>query len=168
MVLLRKYRTEDVDSIARHAGNEKVARWMRDSFPHPYTRQDAETFIASCIAREGQGQLVRTIEVDGAAVGSIGVFVGGDVYCKSGELGYWLGEAYWGRGIMTQAVRQIFEEAFKRFQLLRIDAEPFAGNAASRSVLEKAGFTLEGIMRRSVYKNGQVQDSCMYALLNEQ
>ena len=112
MVLLRKYRTEDVDSIARHAGNEKVARWMRDSFPHPYTRQDAETFIASCIAREGQGQLVRTIEVDGAAVGSIGVFVGGDVYCKSGELGYWLGEAYWGRGIMTQAVRQICEEAF--------------------------------------------------------
>ena len=61
MVLLRKYRMEDVDSIARHAGNEKVARWMRDSFPHPYTRQDAETFIASCIAREGQGQLVRTI-----------------------------------------------------------------------------------------------------------
>ena len=116
MVLLRKYRMEDVDSIARHAGNEKVARWMRDSFPHPYTRQDAETFIASCIAREGQGQLVRTIEVDGAAVGSIGVFVGGDVYCKSGELGYWLGEAYWGRGIMTQAVRQICEEAFRRFQ----------------------------------------------------
>ena len=75
MVLLRKYRMEDVDSIARHAGNEKVARWMRDSFPHPYTRQDAETFIASCIAREGQGQLVRTIEVDGAAVGSMGMSI---------------------------------------------------------------------------------------------
>ena len=165
MVLLRKYRMEDVDSIARHAGNEKVARWMRDSFPHPYTRQDAETFIASCIAREGQGQLVRTIEVDGAAVGSVGVFVGGDVYCKSGELGYWLGEDFWGRGVMSAAIPQLCREALERFDLARIYAQPLAHNTGSRRALEKSGFVLEGVLRQSVTKNGVLSDSCVYALL---
>lgn len=99
--------------------------------------------------------------------GSIGVFVQTDVYEKSAELGYWLSEEYWRQGIMTAAVRQICREAFARFDLLRIYAEPFAHNRGSRRVLEKAGFTCEGTMRNGVFKNGQVHSYCMYALLRE-
>ena len=102
------------------------------------------------------------------AVGTISLTVGGDVYRRSGELGYWLGEEFWGRGIMTAAVQRICREGFERFDLVRIYAEPFASNTASRRVLEKAGFTLEGVMRRGVYKDGQVLDYCMYALLRDE
>jgi ribosomal-protein-alanine N-acetyltransferase len=98
-------------------------------------------------------------------VGSIGVFVKDDVYRKSAEIGYWLGEPYWGRGIMTDAIRQMCRMAFERFDIVRIFAEPFAYNAGSMRALEKAGFTLEGVHRMSVFKNGQFYDSCTYALL---
>ena len=90
------------------------------------------------------------------------------MYEKSAELGYWLSEDYWGRGIMTEAVREICREAFETFEIVRIFAEPFADNAASRKVLEKAGFTCEGIMRNGVYKNGQIHSYCMYSILREE
>ena len=101
-------------------------------------------------------------------VGSVGIFVQGDVARKSAELGYWLGEPFWGKGVMSAAVRQICAEAFEKFDIVRIYAEPFAHNAASRKVLQKAGFTLEGIMKDSVCKNGEIFDSCMYALLKKE
>ena len=107
------------------------------------------------------------IEAGGEAVGSIGVFRKDNVYRKSAELGYWLAEPFWGRGIMTRAVEQICAIAFDTLGVVRIFAEPFAENTKSRRVLEKAGFHLEGTMRRSVYKEGRVMDSCMYALLRE-
>ncbi len=111
--------------------------------------------------------ICRAIVVNGHAVGSIGIFCGTDVYEKSGELGYWLAEEFWNKGIMTRAVRRISKEAFEKFDIMRIFAEPYADNAGSRKVLEKAGFGLEGVMRNGVYKNGQVRDYCMYALLKE-
>ena len=106
--------------------------------------------------------------MEGHAVGSIALCRGSDVYCMTAELGYWLAEDFWGKGIMTRAVQQICEEGAERWEdLLRICAEPFAHNTASRRVLEKAGFTLEGVLRKSVCKRGRVCDSCMYALLVE-
>ena len=102
------------------------------------------------------------------AVGSIGLFLGSDVYRRSAELGYWLGEPFWGRGIMTAAVETMCREGFAAWGIVRIHAEPFARNAASRRVLEKAGFALEGTLRRSVYKNGEMLDSCIYALVREE
>ncbi len=164
-ITLRRWRIEDAPDVARYANNEKIARNLRDVFPYPYSLCDAETYIADCIAAGDAGRLCRAIEAGGRAVGSIGVFVGSDVYSKSAELGYWLAEEYWGRGIMTQAVREICAEAFNRFEIVRIYAEPFARNAGSRRVLEKAGFTIEGVMRRGVYKRGEVLDYCMYALV---
>ena len=164
-IILRKWRMEDAPDVARYADNENVARNLRDVFPHPYSLRDAETYLADCIAAGDEGRLCRALEADGRAVGSIGVFVGADVYSKSAELGYWLAEEYWGRGMMTQAVREICAEAFRRFGLARIYAEPFARNIGSRRVLEKAGFVLEGVMRRGVYKRGEVLDYCMYALV---
>ena len=121
-----------------------------------------------CIAKEGVGQITRAIEANGKTVGSIGIFLKDDVYEKSGELGYWLAEDYWRNGITSQAVRMICREAFSRFDIVRIFAEPFADNAGSRGVLEKAGFTYEGTMRNGVYKNGEIHSYCMYSLLREE
>lgn len=166
--VLRPWRPDDAAPLARFADNPRIAANLRDAFPSPYTLADAGEYISSCIAGEGLGQLTRAIEIGGEAAGSIGVFVGRDVYSRSAELGYWLAEDYWRRGVMTRAVRQLCREAFGRFDIVRIFAEPFEGNAASRAVLERAGFTCEGVMRSGVYKNGLVQSYCMYSLLREE
>ena len=165
---LRPWREGDENSIARYADNQKIAANLRDVFPWPYSRQDAVDFVAGCVQNEGRGQLCRAIVVDGAAVGSISLTLGSDVYRRSAELGYWLGEPFWGRGIMTAVVTAMCREGFGTWDIVRIHAEPFARNAASRRVLEKAGFTLEGTLRQSVYKNGEMLDSCIYALLREE
>ena len=165
--ILRPWRREDAAGVAKYADNEKIARNLRDVFPHPYTLADAEGFIRSCVEREGQGQLCRAIVVDGEAAGSIGLFLGNDVYRKSAELGYWLGRPFWRQGIMTAAVEEMCALGFAAWDIVRIYAEPYAGNAGSRGVLEKAGFVLEGVKRRSVFKNGELLDSCIYAKLRD-
>ena len=165
---LRPWREADAASIARYADNEKIAANLRDVFPWPYRRQDAAAFVADCVRNEGRGQLCRAIEMDGEAVGSISLTLGTDVYRRSAELGYFLGEPFWGRGLMTAAVAAMCREGFGTWDIVRIYAEVYARNTASRRVLEKAGFTLEGTLRRSVCKNGEMLDSCIYALLKEE
>lgn len=165
---LRKWTINDIEDVAKYANNEKVAANLRNVFPFPYTMKDAKDYVSSCVENNEEHQICRAIIVNGHAVGSIGIFCGTDVYEKSGELGYWLAEEFWGKGIMTCAAKQICREAFDKFDIIRIYAEPYAYNAGSRKVLEKAGFTLEGIMRNGVYKNGKVHDYCMYALLKEE
>jgi ribosomal-protein-alanine N-acetyltransferase len=162
---LRKWRLGDAPSIARFADNEKIANNLRDAFPHPYTLADAERYVSSCLDADESAGFQRVIEVNGEAAGNISIQCGSDVYCKSAELGYWLAEPYWGQGIMTAAIRQICKEAFARYDIVRIYAEPFARNTGSRRALEKAGFALEGVLRQSVCKNGVLGDSCVYALL---
>lgn len=166
--LLRPWREADAASLAHCANDPGIAANLRDVFPSPYTRLDADFFIRDCLAREGEGQLCRAIEIGGAAVGSIGVFQGADVYRRSAEIGYWLGRDYWGQGVMTEAVRRMCREAFAAWDIVRIHAEVFAPNLASQAVLEKAGFIFEGTKRSSVYKGGQVLDSRVYALLREE
>lgn len=164
---LRKWTMDDVDSVAQYANNPKIADNLRDVYPYPYTRNDALAYLASCVEQE-EIQLTRAIEINGRAAGSIGIFPGTDVYHKNGELGYWLAEPFWGQGIMSGAIRQICGEAFERFGLNRIYAEPYAYNMGSCRALEKAGFTLEGVLRNSVVKHGKIFDSCMYGLLREE
>lgn len=166
--ILRPWRREDVEDVLRYANNEKIARNLRNIFPYPYIRTDAENFVNSCLEADETCQMFRAIEAEGRAVGSIALCRGGDVYVRTAELGYWLAEACWGQGIMTRAVRQICREGFEQWDdLVRIYAEPYARNAPSRRVLEKAGFALEGVLRQNVFKEGEVCDSCMYALLRE-
>ena len=105
------------------------------------------------------------LQLEGQAAGSIGVFVKGDVYRKSVEIGYWLAEEYWNRQIMRRAIQAMCKEAFARFDVVRIFAEPYATNLGSRKALEAAGFVLEGVLKKSVYKNGEYLDSCIYALV---
>lgn len=165
---LRPWRASDAAELPVHASDPQVAQNLRDAFPYPYTLADAEAFVTACMAQEGRGQLLRCIEIEGRAAGSIGLFLGEDVYRRSAELGYWLGRKYWRQGIMTRAVERMIREGFDTWDIVRIHAEPYARNAGSRGVLEKAGFRLVGVQRQSVYKNGELLDSCIYEKLREE
>jgi [ribosomal protein S5]-alanine N-acetyltransferase len=164
-VRIRAWRPEDAASLARHANNRNIWRNVRDRFPHPYTLADAETWIERVSQEHPPTQFA--LEVDGEAAGGIGIVLQRDVERRSAELGFWLGEAHWGRGLMTDAVRRFTAEAFDAFDLLRIYAVVFDWNPASCRVLEKAGFLLEGRLRRAVVKDGAVLDQLLYAAVRE-
>ena len=158
---IRPWRLDDADSLARHANNRKVWIALRDLFPHPYTIEDAHTFLKSVISSEPV--TLFCIEANEAAVGGIGIRIGADVHRQTAELGYWLGQEFWGRGIMTEAVAAFTDFCFENFQLRRVYAEPFANNLASARVLEKAGFAFEGRLKNNVLKDGELLDSLLYA-----
>jgi RimJ/RimL family protein N-acetyltransferase len=163
---LRPFRLEDADSLAHHANNRKVSIRLRDRFPYPYTRRDARQFLGAAAKRDHNAtEFVLAIEVDGEAAGGIGVILGTDIERVSGELGYWLGEEYWGRGIVTEAIRQFAPWAMERFKLSRLHADTFYDNPASARVLEKAGFTKESVKRRAAIKNGEIKDLNVYVML---
>jgi len=158
---VRPWRLDDAQSVASNANNRKIWLGVRDLFPHPYTIQDAHKFLQLAISE--QPEMKFCIEIGGAAVGGIGVHPGQDVYRYTATVGYWLGEQFWGRGIMTEVVTAVADFCFDNFPLRRISAEVFANNPASARVLEKAGFTFEGRLKNNVMKDGQVLDSLLYA-----
>lgn len=160
---VRSWRTSDVDSLARYANNHKIWLNLRDAFPHPYTKHDAREFIRASLQRTPETTLA--IAVDGEAVGSIGFVLHPDVERVSAEIGYWLAEPLWGRGITTQALVAVTAHAIAAHGLTRIYAVPFAWNAASCRVLEKAGYVLEARLRRSAIKNGEITDQFQYAFI---
>lgn len=162
---VRPWRMEDADAVVRHANNLNVARQLRDRFPHPYTRANANAFLKAAVTHADTSNLA--IEVNGEAAGAIGYVRGMDVERYSAEIGYWLGEAYWNRGIATAVVRGFTDYAFEAFDLCRIYANVFAWNPASGRVLEKAGYQLEGRLRKSAVKDGQVLDGLLYATVRE-
>lgn len=162
---LRDWKLDDAENIVRYANNPKLAENLRNDFPSPYTLDDAHTFIDQCRDTDKRKQSIKAIVVDGEAVGSVGFTIQDDVECKTALLGYWLGEPFWGKGIMTQAIIETCDNGFKNFDIVRIFARPFADNIGARRLLEKAGFELEGICRKSIYKNGKILNSCMYALV---
>ena len=132
---IRPWRLDDAESLTRHANNRKVWRALRDRFPHPYTAEDARKFLEATVKFEPI--TIFCIEVNDAAVGGIGIHLENDVHRHTAELGYWLGEEFWARGVMTEAVGAFTDFCFDRFSLRRIYAEPFANNPASARVLEK-------------------------------
>ncbi len=163
---LRPFRMDDADSLARHANNPNVSRWLRDRFPFPYTIGDAVEFLEIVMAgTEDAPEFVLAIDIDGAAVGGVGIVRGTDIERVSAELGYWLGEQYWGRGIITAAIRTFAPWAMDRWQLTRLHADVFPQNPASARVLEKAGFHLESIKGKAVIKRGDIYDAHCYVLL---
>jgi [ribosomal protein S5]-alanine N-acetyltransferase len=158
---IRQWRLDDAESLARHANNRKVWLAVRDLFPHPYTIQDANEFLQRTVSE--QPAMKFCIEIEGAAVGGIGVHPVQDVHRHTATVGYWLGEEFWGRGIMTEAVTAVTDFCFQNFPLRRISAEVFANNPASARVLEKTGFTFEGRLKNDVLKDGKLLDSLLYA-----
>lgn len=147
----------------RFANNRNVWRNLKDVFPHPYTEADADRWLtAQAQAREPTDW---AIEVDQLAVGGIGVTLGDGVHAKSAHFGYWLAEPYWGRGIMTDAVKALAPYAMRKFGLVRLEAPVFAWNPASMRVLEKCGWQREGVLRASAFKDGEIIDQVLYALV---
>lgn len=162
---IRPWRRSDRDSLIRHADNRKIWRNLADVFPHPYTGQDAEAWFTLL---EQQSPLANfAIEVDGGAIGGIGFTPFDDVGRKTAEFGYWLGEAYWGRGIATAAAKAFVAHVFEHHRFERLQAGVFAWNPASMRVLEKVGCVREGVLRRSVFKDGQVIDRVLYAITRD-
>ncbi len=160
--VLRPWREGDEPSLVRHGNNYGVWRSLRDRFPRPYTHADAEWWVAFAGRQDPQTQFA--IEVDGEAADGIGLELRGDIERRSAEIGYWLGEAFWGRGVITAAVRALTEYGFEAFDLTRIFAVPLANNTASIRVVEKCGYVREGTMRRSAIKEGVVLDQVLYAV----
>jgi len=158
---IRPWDLSDAESLQRHANNRKVSMHLRDRFPSPYAIEQARAFI-EFIGKQ-PSPTVWAIEVEGEAVGGIGIELHSDVERVSAEIGYWLGESFWGRGIVTAALKAVTAEAFRQFDLTRIYALPFADNAASVRVLEKAGYVREGHLRRSAIKNGKIRDQFLFA-----
>jgi RimJ/RimL family protein N-acetyltransferase len=159
--LLRSWVPSDATALQRYANNRNIWANLRDVFPHPYTLENATAFLA-CVAHENPESTL-AIATSTEAIGCIGLRRGSDIHHLSAELGYWLAEPFWGRGIMSEAVTEFTRHAFANSDLERIYAEPFATNLASACVLEKAGFICEGRMNSSICKDGKVLDSFLYA-----
>jgi RimJ/RimL family protein N-acetyltransferase len=153
---------QDIDSLVNYANNPKIARYLTNAFPHPYTKADGEKFIAT-FSNEIPIR-VFAIEVNGEAVGSIGIFPQSDIHYKNAEMGYWLAEPFWGKGIITAAIGQMIRYGFETFDIERIYARPFGSNLPSHRVLEKAGFILEARFEQVLIKNGTWEDEYVFAV----
>lgn len=164
---IRRWQMEDAAEMAEALSNKKVLDNLRDGLPYPYTEADAREYIAVMLAADPNEAFAFAIVADGRVVGSIGVFRQGNIHFRTAEMGYYIAEPYWGRGLGASAVGQACRYVFEHTDILRIFAEPFAHNAASCRILEKNGFVYEGTLRCNAQKNGALLDMKMYALIKE-
>lgn len=162
---LRPWKTSDLNNLVNFANNPKIANNLTDEFPHPYLKEHGKKFIK--MATNDNPTLIFAIEVDGIASGGIGLHQQTDLHKKNMELGYWLADIHWGKGIMSGAVKEIVAYGFKTFPINRIYARPFGTNKGSQRVLEKAGFIQEGKFINAIYKNGHYLDELIYAVRKE-
>lgn len=170
VVRLRAFRPGDEAALCRHADDPEVARWLRDSFPHPYTAQDAVDWVRFA-SQPAQRSLLWAIAVDtlqgSEVIGSCGLMPGADVFRLSAELGYWLGSAAWGNGIAPAAVRALTDYAHQTLAIVRLYAGVFQGNRRSARVLEKAGYSWEGVRKAAVIKDSAILDEWVYVHLQD-
>ena len=162
---LRPVTENDKHTLAHFANNEKIYNNVRDIFPFPYSLNDAENFIKSITENSQSPQTHFAIDIEGEAVGMIGLHQKSDVYRKNIELGYWLGEPFWNKGIISEVVKLLVQYTFSNFDVHRIYAGVFQSNPASIRVLEKSGFKLEAVLKNSVIKNNIIMDECIYSIL---
>ena len=162
-IALRPLQASDRKAFALLANNRNIWNNVRNRMPHPYTKEDADEFIL--LASSPDGPTIRAITLDGTLAGVIGLHPGQDVYEGTAELGYWIGEAYWGLGLASAAVKKMISIGFQELKLRRIYASVYDYNTASMRVLEKNGFENEGIAKAAVLKNGKVFDEVKYGLL---
>lgn len=162
---IRKWRMTDAADLASALSNKKVQDNLRDGLPYPYTEKDGQEYISAMLSADPNDTFAFAVTLNDKAVGSIGVFRQSNIHRLTAEIGYYISEEYWGRGITTEAVKQTCEYVFANSDIIRIFAEPFSHNAASCRVLEKAGFRSEGILRQNAVKNDKIVDMKMYALI---
>lgn len=162
---IRFWKIEDAPSLAKALNNRKIQNKLRDGLPFPYTVENAEEFITTMLSSNSENIYAFAITVDDKAAGSIGVFRQDNIHFRTAEIGYYVAEQYWGKGIGTSAVKQACSYIFKYTDIIRIYAEPFADNIASCRILEKSGFVCEGVLRKNAVKNGKIIDMKMYGLV---
>lgn len=162
---VRSFRTDDAESVVQYVNNRTIWLNLRDVVPHPYRRADADAYIR--MAMDATPTTVFAVDMAGKAVGSIALVPGSDTGRRTAEIGYWLGEPFWGRGIMSDAVAAVTQHAFDALDMLRVFAVPLAHNRASARVLQRAGYLLEGTMRCSAIKDGVLHDQLLYAKVRE-
>lgn len=162
---IRKWKLSDAKDLASVISNKKIQDNLRDGLPYPYTEQDATDYISAMLSEDENKTLAFAITIDNKAIGSIGAFRQKNIHRHTAEIGYYIAEEYWGKGLMTEAVKQICSYIFDKSNIVRIYAEPFSDNKASCRVLEKAGFLYEGTLRSNAIKNGKTIDMLMYSRL---
>ncbi len=166
-IVLRPWSIRDAAALASLADNRIIADNLRDGFPNPYSLQDARNWL-NLILPENIPPRFFAITVDDNLAGSIGLVTKSDIYRKNIEIGYFISEKFWRKGIATKAIKAATSYAFRDFDIVRVYAEPFTDNLASRKALEKAGFHLEASLKNNVIKNGVIKDSCIYSVLKEE
>jgi [ribosomal protein S5]-alanine N-acetyltransferase len=161
---LRPWQSTDVENLMKYANNERIARFMTNQFPHPFEEIHAIAFIERA---NSHTSIMLAIDINGRAVGGIGLHPMSDVYALNAELGYWLAEPFWGQGIMSKAIEEMVTIGFERLPINRIFARPFGSNKASQKALENAGFKLEARIEGSIFKNGQTEDELIFGMRNK-
>ena len=164
--VLREWRSTDLDALVSEANNRAVWRNLTDDFPHPYFRTDGEWWISACREQRPPRDLVISVGDDLAGV--CGMTPGEGVTKHVGLVGYWIGERHWGRGVATAALKAFLDYAWDTFPVTRLEARVFAWNPASARVLEKNGFSLEGVRRNAIRKDGQTVDELVFGLLRSE
>ena len=159
---LRPWTHDDLNDLVSEANNPKIARFLTDQFPHPYTLESGQAFLKMVMNADPVNVLA--IEVEGIASGAIGIHPQKDIFRMNGELGYWLAEKHWGKGIMTNAIKDMVLYAFKKFDINRIFTRPYGNNIGSQRVLEKAGFVFEARFEKTIIKNGELLDELVYSI----
>jgi len=157
---LRPWQAQDLEALCRMADNPKVSHFLRDAFPTPYTREDGIAWLRACYAEKIPYNFA--IVLDEQLIGGIGIHPFIDVYRKNAEVGYWLGEEYWGQGLASEAVQAVVDWGFEFFSLNKVVAGIFEGNEASMRVLEKAGFSLEAVLKKHILKHGILLDEYLW------
>lgn len=165
VAVLRPWRLDDLDSLVAAANDVSVSRSLRDRFPYPYTGDDGRAWLTRAVDESDRAW---ALDIDGSAVGGVSLHPGVDVHRHSAELGYWLGQRHWGRGIMTAVVRTFAPRAMDAFRLHRLYATVYENNPASARVLEKAGFAREGVQKSAVVKRGELLDLHVYAMVRRE
>ncbi|WP_128330571.1 GNAT family N-acetyltransferase [Apibacter sp. HY039] len=160
---LKKWEESDVMSLVKHANNYNIFRYLRDSFPFPYTEKDGQTFISLNLYENPVKEFA--IHIDGKAVGAVGVTLQPDIYRKSVEIGYWLSESYWGKGIMPEVLKEMVNYSFSTWDISRVFAKPFSINEQSQKVLVKAGFEYEATLKKAIYKNDSYLDEMIFSVV---
>ncbi len=164
--MIRSYKTSDKDSLVKYANNYNIARYLRNTFPNPYTKEDADRWINFVINQNPE--LNFAIATGDEIFGGIGIIPQNDIYMYSAEIGYWLAEPFWGKGIATKALITMTKFIFNKFSFVRLYAGVFEGNESSKKVLEKAGYKYEGLLRKAVYKEDKFLNQNMYAILKDE
>ena len=163
-IKLRVLTKNDKISLVKYANNKKIANNLRNDFPNPYSEENANDFINSANENNPK-KLILAIDFNEELIGCIGAFQQDDIYSKNAEIGYWLGEPFWGKGYISTAIKKFVPMVFENMDIVRIYAEPFENNLGSKKALDKAGFKLEATLKNNIFKNGEVLSSCIYSIL---